>query len=500
MQRFAPTLRARLTLWYCAILAVPLIGFSVAADYTLHRVLLSRTDQFTADGIAAFSSELASEIREHSAAPNATAVAIAEGFYEVNFPELRVVLLDSSFAVVGASVLAIPTGQRIKQDISSGDSSASHSRGSSRVFDVMSAVATVRDWRRRQQGATSFTDARGDFRVNTRDVVLGRSSFVLLGAYPLAELHAVESLVRKVYVVAIPILLICAALGGYVMAKRGLLPLTAMAARAGDIGETNLHERLPVKNPRDELGSLALVVNRLLGRLEGAFGTQRRFMADASHELRTPISILQSEVDITLARQQRTNSEYRASALIMRDATHRLNRIVEELFLVSRADAGHLVPRQDAVDLEAVVDDSVRAIRQVAAQRGVRIDLRPLVAAPFVGDADLLGRLLHNLLDNAIKHCANGGTVTIELAHQDTIYEIRVTDNGSGIPVEAQAHVFERFYRVDAARSRVEASVTSGAGLGLAIGRWIAEAHKGKLDLVQSQPGRTEFRVVLPAA
>ncbi len=500
MAPFAPTLRARLTLWYCAILAMPLIGFSVAADATLHRVLLSRTDHFIADGIAAFSTGLASEMREHYQAVNATAIAIAEGFYEVDFPELRVVLLDSSFAVVGASPRATARGQRIEQDIASGDSSKRNRRKASQVFNVMSAVASVRDQRRRQQQTTSFTDAIGNFRVNTRDVRLGNATFVLVGAYPLDELRAVESLVRKVYVVAIPILLLSAALGGYVMAKRGLLPLTAMASRAGEIGETNLHERLPVKNPRDELGTLALVVNRLLGRLESAFGTQRRFMADASHELRTPISILQSEVDVTLARQQRTNDEYRASALVMRDATRRLNRIVEELFLVSRADAGHLVPRQDNLDLEAVVDDSVRAIRQVAAQRDVRIELRPLVAAPFVGDADLLGRLLHNLLDNAIKHSPKGGTVTIELARRSAMYEIRVTDNGSGIPVEAQRHVFERFYRVDPARSRDEASITSGAGLGLAIGRWIAESHKGTLDLVHSEPGRTEFRVELPAA
>jgi signal transduction histidine kinase len=240
------------------------------------------------------------------------------------------------------------------------------------------------------------------------------------------------------------------------------------------------------------------VINDLLDRLEESFAQQRRFVADASHELRTPAAILRTEADVTLSRDHRPESEYRASVTVIQDAARRLARIVDELFLLARADAGHLVAQRVPLYLEDVVHDVVRAVQAVAEQRGVRIELGQLIEAPATGDPDLLGRLLLNLLDNAIKYSPEGEAVGVEMTRRDGCCAITVVDAGPGIPPAAHDRIFERFFRVDAARSRGESEATSGAGLGLAIARRVAEMHAGRLELVGSRPGRTEFRLTLP--
>jgi len=223
-------------------------------------------------------------------------------------------------------------------------------------------------------------------------------------------------------------------------------------------------------------------------------------MADASHELRTPAAILRTESDVTLSRTHRSEAEYRASATIMSDAAKRLSRIVDDLFLLARADSGHLAKRDESIYLEELVHDVARAVRPVADQRSVRVELRDVVEAPFHGDSDLLGRLLLNLLDNAIKHSPEGGAVEIGMARNNGRYEIAVVDAGAGIPPEARDRIFERFFRLDSAQSASGKSGASGAGLGLAIARRIAEMHGGQLELAESRPGRTELRLTLPAA
>jgi two-component system, OmpR family, sensor kinase len=182
----------------------------------------------------------------------------------------------------------------------------------------------------------------------------------------------------------------------------------------------------------------------------------------------------------------------------MRDSARRLGRIVDDLFLLARADAGHVPLRRAPVYLEEVVDDAARAVRAMAHERSVAIEVSPLEDSPFVGDADLLGRLLLNLLDNAIKYSPNGGNVTLSLKRVGREYRISVADTGTGIPADVQPQIFDRFFRVDRARSRADADETSGAGLGLAIARWIAEAHGGRLELARSDARGSEFLVTLP--
>ena len=477
MPQWPSTLRWRLTLWYTVLLGAPLIAIAIGYYLLFARTLNSRTDQFIGDAVTAFSRELVAERR--AATGGGVLSAIRTTVDEVRFRDLHIAVLDGSGSVVAMTPLP--------------DVDPAESRG---FYDRVATAVRARDLTNPQ--AITIANDRGNYRVVSRPVVLMGQRYELTASYSLADTEGVLERIRRIFAVLIPLLIVCAATGGYFLAARSLAPIASMASQAAEISATNLRERLPVSGGQ-ELAGLANVVNDLLGRLEASFGQQRRFMADTSHELRTPTTILRTEADVTLAQEHRTEEEYRASLMIMRDAARRLTRIVDDLFLLARADSGSLVARREPVYLEELVDDATRAVRQLADARSIRVELGEVVEAPFEGDADLLGRLLLNLLDNAIKHSPDGGAVEVEMSRRDGHYEIGVIDQGQGIPAEARERIFERFVRLDAARARSEQSSTSGAGLGLAIARRIAEVHGGRLDLMESRPGRTEFRVTLPA-
>lgn len=314
----------------------------------------------------------------------------------------------------------------------------------------------VRDENGRVLAATTRFEGAGPVRRIDRPHTAGDRRLTLTGIYPLTEVEAMLARIRRMFWIAIPLFIAVAAAGGWILAGRSLEPV------------------------------------------ERAFDQQRRFMADAAHELRTPSAVLRAEADITLSRPTRSEAEYRESMTVVQDAARRLARIVDDIFLLARADAGHLVLHPTAVDLDDVVVDSVRAVQAIASARGIRIELRDAVEARVHGDADLLGRVLLNLLDNAVKHSESGATVDVRMSAQQGRLSVSVVDSGPGIPEAARERVFERFYRMDTARSRSETTATSGAGLGLPIARRIAEMHGGQVELVGSAPGRTEFRLSLP--
>lgn len=445
MPRWPSSLRARLTLWYTVLLGLPLIAFAVLCYLIFARSLQSRTDRFIGDALNAFARELMAERRAALTLDQAMRSTVTD----VRFRDLRIAIQDTGGTV--RAMTALPGG----------------------------------------------TVNRPPLRVLSHSLTVDGQKFVLTGTYSLSDIEEMLGRIRGMFLVAIPLLVLAAAGGGYLLAQRSLAPVAAMGEQAARITASSLDQRLPVGGG-DELVGLARVVNDLLDRLERAFEQQRRFVADASHELRTPTAILRTEADITLSREHRDEAEYRASMSTVQDASRRLTRIVDDLFLLARADSGQPVAQREALYLEDLVHGAARALHSVAERRGVRIELGRLVEAPFHGDPDLLGRLLLNLLDNAIKYSPPGGTVEVAMTRGGGHCEVVVGDAGPGIPPEAQARVFERFFRADAARSRGEHSPTSGAGLGLAIARQIAEMHAGRLELAQSRPGRTEFRLTLP--
>jgi signal transduction histidine kinase len=261
-----------------------------------------------------------------------------------------------------------------------------------------------------------------------------------------------------------------------------------MAGSARRIGAENLNQQLPIANSRDELGQLGATFNELLARLRTSFELQRRFMADASHELRTPLSIMRTTASVTLRKQSRGEDEYREAIQMMDEQSRRLSRIVKDMFILSLSDTGHYPLNKSAFYLNDLLEEVARAGGLLAEHKNVALEITNSTEASFHGDEDLLRRMILNLVDNAIKYTPPGGVIRLSLTQESGSYTISVSDTGPGIPIEAQSHVFDRFYRANVTRSHSDKAVSDGTGLGLAIARWIAQAHDGDLELAMARP------------
>jgi heavy metal sensor kinase len=301
------------------------------------------------------------------------------------------------------------------------------------------------------------------------------------------------AVLRRVIVLALPLVIALAGFGGYWLASRSLAPLGWMAQQAHRITGSNLNTRLDIGNAAEELAVLSASFNELLSRLDLSFESMRRFVADASHELRTPLSIIRGEADVALSRD-RAAAEYRESLAIILDESRRLSRLVDDLLNLARADAGRVRLQSEEFYLNDLLAECCRSAQSLAAARGIALECRPAEDAPFRGDEELLRRLVMNLLDNAIRYTPPGGQVSAALEAEDSRFRIRIADTGVGISPDAAPHVFERFYRADTARSRQD----GGFGLGLAIVKWIAESHRGDVVLATTPGAGSTFTVNLP--
>jgi heavy metal sensor kinase len=300
---------------------------------------------------------------------------------------------------------------------------------------------------------------------------------------------------RTALALAVIVTLAIAVIPGSLLVRRSLAPIGEMTGRAAQIGAERLGDRLPIGNPRDELGALAIVLNDLLDRLQRAFEQQRRFMAEAAHELRTPVAVVRAETELALS-GERSAGEYREALGVVGGESERLGRIVDDLLTFSRAEAGQQPLRLADTDLGEVAADAARALRALAARRGVEITADVADELPMMADSDLLRRLVTNLVENAVKHGRPGDRVRVNAIADGGQYRLRVRDTGPGIPAEARTRIFEPFFRGSQARAEGGAA---GAGLGLPIARWIAEAHGGHLELVESGPGGSVFEAAFPA-
>jgi heavy metal sensor kinase len=292
----------------------------------------------------------------------------------------------------------------------------------------------------------------------------------------------------------LPLAVVLASVGGYVLARRALAPVSRLADRARAISAERLDERLPVERPGDELGQMAAVFNQTLERLQKSFEQLRRFATDASHELRTPLTAMKAVGEVGL-REHREAADYREVIGSMLEEVDRLGHLVDDLLTLSRADAGTVRPELAAQDLGDIA-------REVAGKLGVlaeekRQQLIVESAGPVVARVDrvLLRQALTNLVDNAIRYSPEGGRIRVVLRDGPGGPAVEVSDTGPGIPPAHRDHVFERFYRVDGGRSRD----LGGTGLGLSIARWAVEATGGRLELATAEAGKCTFRASFPS-
>ncbi|MEO8596155.1 MAG: ATP-binding protein [Candidatus Solibacter sp.] len=462
------SVRWRLTMWFTAVLALVLVGFAGSVYFAVKRQAFTRLDAGLSSVLQVVSLSLGHEIEEHKGQqPGETAFReLLTTMHQGSFPRHAIAVYRDS-QVVGLKPadngLAAPPnfpGQALPRFFTEG----------------MTRIATA-----------GFT------------VPHVAQPYRIVVAERLDETLADLNLLFQTLLFSVPLAVLLAGVIGYLLARKSLAPVVAMSNDVDRLGSGNLADRIEVANPRDELGKLAGTFNRLLGRLQLSFDRQRRFMADASHELRTPISVARSAAQVNLAKAERPAAEYREALDIIEKQMSRLTRVVNDLFLLAKSDTDAAAVHRRRFALDETVRETVQAAQVLAAPKQVEVTAAPLAESPFEGDADLIRQLLLLLLDNAVKYSPAGGRVQVGLRRAQDDYEITVTDTGIGIPVEDQPRIFERFYRVDKARSRSASSITGGAGLGLSIGQWIAEAHGGLLRLLRSSSEGSVFLVRLPA-
>jgi heavy metal sensor kinase len=282
-------------------------------------------------------------------------------------------------------------------------------------------------------------------------------------------------------------------LSGRLMARRVLQPIETITREAQTIEAQDLTRRLPVVNPQDEIGQLVGVLNSLLSHLEGAFTQTRQFTADAAHELRTPLAVLRCGMEVIMTRA-RCVEEYQEALSTSIDEVSRLSRIVDNLFLLARADAGSQEFTWGLVDLRALVQEVYEQAELMAEVKGLRISLRTDGEICVQGDYVRLKQLVLNLIDNAVKYTSAGGAIRLAVDREEGWAKIVVEDTGIGIPAQALPHIFARFYRVDKARSLD----TGGGGLGLSICQWVTQAHGGQITVRSQIEAGSTFVVSLP--
>ncbi len=332
------------------------------------------------------------------------------------------------------------------------------------------------------------------YRTRAAEIVVQGQRFRVSVAAPLESTELTLRRLREVLLWAAPGVLLIASLGGYWISRKALRPVDAITRAARTIGIENLSERLAVPASGDELARLSQTWNGMLERLEAAVKRLSQFTADASHELRTPIALIRATAELTL-RRERSPETYRDALKHILDETDRTTRLIEDLLLLARADAGLPAWPLDRVALTPLVLDVCEQGQILARERQLEISSETPEQPVYVDAHDpALRRLLLLLVDNAVKYTPAGGRITVSVALDSSGPTVTVRDTGIGIPGAALPHVFERFYRVDESRNRD----AGGAGLGLSIAHWIAQRHHASLEAESVEGRGSAFRVRFP--
>ena len=485
------SLRARLALWYALACGACTVAIAFTAYLVLARVTRDDADRFLADTAGSIVLALEQALNARSSG--------VTGRDELERNASQRVLATYRFRDIGVAVFRAnqTSAQKPTLQLMAVDTISAASR----------AFGGEAGWRRASATATRAL-ASQDTAVVTldphRERVLAMPARTRHGVFVVAVSQSIEThevmlrRTRQALALGLPFALLLATAGGYALARASLQSVDAMREQAERIGASTLYARLPTTSP-DEIGRLAKTFNALLDRVEEAFDQRRRFTADASHELRTPVAVIRGESALALAAEDRTGEEYRSSMRLILGEAGRLTHIVDDLFLLARQEASEQPLQLASLFLEEVVGDCVDAIGPIASARQIAVQWTPESEVPCRGDDRLLRRCVMNLLDNAMKYTPEGGTVAVSAEPlRAGGARVCVRDTGPGIPVEERSRVFERFYRIADDAHRGGIADASGAGLGLPIARWIAEAHGGTLTYESNVPHGSAFVLMFP--
>ena len=332
-------------------------------------------------------------------------------------------------------------------------------------------------------------------RVLVREMKAGADTYRIQVAEPMDDFYEAIDRFKWIVLLLSPLVVVLAAAGGYWLSGRALAPVDKITRAAQEINSTNLTKRLDVPKSGDELQRLSQTLNSMLERLEGSFDRITQFTANASHELRTPLALMRTTTEVSL-RTSQTVADYREAQQEVLSELEKTSSLVEKLMLLARADAGVETLQRNPVNVAECLRDACKDGQILAEAKQLKfakhIDSQELFVE---GDSHALRRLFLILIDNAIKYTPAGGTVTVGLRNSSGSVVAEFRDTGIGISADDLPNIFDRFYRADKARSRE----FGGVGLGLSIARWVAEAHRGSIEVQSTLDTGSLFLVRLPA-
>jgi two-component system, OmpR family, heavy metal sensor histidine kinase CusS len=462
VRRWKLPIRWRLTLWYGAVLSATLAGFGAAVYVLMQHHLLGLTDAALREEIAEVGEEVG----------RAGSLANLPGNLGLRFS--RIEGYECQVSTLGGEPLfrSVGLGQRGLPNPSA--SARTTEPGALTIEDVtLNAIGPVR------LGSRVVPGPEGPLRVQVA-ITLAPNS------------RALHELMTALLTIG-PLTLACTLGGGYWLARKALAPVDRMAATAAEITSQRLDRRLEEPGTDDELDGLARTFNAMIERLHRSFDEVRRFTADAAHELGTPLAAMRTEAEVALRSPRSPERDSRVFENLLEEM-ERLSRLVSQLLFLCREDAGLGAREFQPIRLDQVLSEVGEHMQVAAQEKGVELALDARVPCLVRGDEDRLRQLFFNLLDNAIKYTPPGGTVSVRGESGDGQARVTVADTGIGIPADHLPHVFERFYRVDPARS----PEIEGNGLGLSICRSIAEAHSGRLGIDSTVERGTRVTLVLP--
>lgn len=493
----SPGIRVQLTLWYTAIFALLILLFSLFFYTTLETLLASGVDS-------------ALQLR---------AQQIAGG---VSGENGKIIIQDVTGELPGLDSTTTP-GKQGQSTTGTNQSDSSHSSGQQdpqsdvnigtlvRVLDVKGQTAYVSPaFHALSLPPASFTQplhgipwlgivtAHNGQAVRVYSAALTDNGVifgVLQVGESLARLNATLQGITLALLVIAPFVLLLGAFGSYWLAKRAFRPILYLTRTTREINAGDLQRRVPIPRARDEVHDLALTLNEMIGRLDKAFTQQRRFVADASHELRTPVAVIHNITDVALEAPHSLEECVQALRDINAE-TKRLGQVINTLLTLARVDEEQVHLDYEPVRLDLLAFDVAATMEPLAVERGIKFEVQALEPATVLGDTARLIQVMMGLVDNALTYTNAGGTVTLGVEVNGTDACLIVCDTGIGIAEKDIPHIFERFYRADPARSRA----ASGSGLGLSLVDWVVQAHGGSIA-VASQVGQgSTFTVTLPLA
>lgn len=448
-------LKIRLTVWYISLLAAILALFCTYLYWQFDKTLLKQVD----NQLKVTASEMIILIQQK------------------NFPIFENYLQSdqSSNNIINANLLVRIIGDDGK------------------IWDQVGRAKNLTKFIPKQVGMTNIKYQNYYWRIYSQNLYYHHQKKLWIQvAESLEEITRAKEHLLTIMLLGLPLMLVIASFGGFFLTSTSLLPIQKIIRTAEVIRPNEINRRINYSGSLDEVGRLAMTLDRMLERLQAAFENERRFTANASHELRTPLTVMKGRIEVTLSRE-RNIADYKNTLNDLEKEVNRLIRITDGLLLLTRLEQTTL--NTQGVNIDNLLEVLVESFQSRAEEKSITLidDISPNLT--IVGDSDYIISLFMNLLDNAFKYTPRNGKVVVEAWKEDNQVSIIITNNGQGIPQEALPHLFQRFYRVENDLDEHR----SGVGLGLAIAEEIVRLHKGVIT-VDSQPFNfTRFKVILPA-